>query len=312
MTCATTTIGGLGACASGPCSRRSCRTESSCKASSQQSVADHLAHNLLRNGSSVDFRERNALHYHVYDLKAYTEMAAQMPRGFFSDADAAEIEKGIAFLEPFFTGRRQHIEFAGSRVPFDTKRRQAQDRRIPERAVEAGACPQPAAPGPSRLPRHQGVVAERRRRDLRPDAQARGAALAAIERPALTAAVFLSHNRIRPSRGSGSGSRLCSTILRFAALSILAAITAGCEPADLMDIRRGDTFKYSVPVVNPPNSGANINAMWVSYATPPFFVFHATSSIVGPTSIPAGKRGMRSACSIHRPAPRWAANPWPT
>jgi hypothetical protein len=74
-----------------------------------------------------------------------------------------------------------------------------------------------------------------------------------------------------------------------AALLVLAALAAGCEPADLVEVRRGGTFKYSVPLANPANSGANINAMWVSYAMPPYIVFDATSSVVGPAPLPAGK-----------------------
>jgi hypothetical protein len=93
--------------------------------SSRELVRGHLQHNLMPNGASIDFYGRDALHYHVYDLQAFATMAAFMPSGFFSDADLALVEKGLDFLEPFFTGKERHVEFVNSKVPFDIKRREA-------------------------------------------------------------------------------------------------------------------------------------------------------------------------------------------
>jgi hypothetical protein len=94
--------------------------------SSQQKFAEHMAHNLLADGSSSDFLQRDALLYHVYDLVAYVDTAAQMPAGFFTAEELSHIQKSLDFIRPFFTGEKQHIEFANSKVPFDIKRKNAQ------------------------------------------------------------------------------------------------------------------------------------------------------------------------------------------
>ncbi len=94
--------------------------------SSHQLFAEHMAHNLMEaDGSSSDFAQRDALLYHVYDLEAYVDTAAQMPSGFFSEEELSRIRKSIGFIRPFFTGEKEHIEFANSTVPFDIKRKNA-------------------------------------------------------------------------------------------------------------------------------------------------------------------------------------------
>jgi hypothetical protein len=53
----------------------------------------------------------------------------------------AAILRGIQFLQPFVSGQQQHLEFVGSKVPFDAQRRQAGD------ATFANAPWQPADAG---------------------------------------------------------------------------------------------------------------------------------------------------------------------
>lgn len=95
-------------------------------ASTQQLVAAHVARNLRTDGSSIDFHERDALHYHVYDIQPLLELALYAPRAI--DAGTKQsIETGVQFLRPFVLGERVHVEFTNSTVPFDIQRKQSGD-----------------------------------------------------------------------------------------------------------------------------------------------------------------------------------------
>ena len=85
----------------------------------------HLQENLLDNGQSIDFRDRDAFHYHVYDLYPLIEVAAQMPKGFLSGASMARIQKSLDFMRPYFMGEKENIEFKDTKVAFDIKRKKA-------------------------------------------------------------------------------------------------------------------------------------------------------------------------------------------
>lgn len=73
---------------------------------------------------SYDFRQRDALHYHVYNLKAYMWISL-MTDQLSLDSEKLQLAKAVEFLRPFFVGEKEHIEFVCSRVPFDIERRQA-------------------------------------------------------------------------------------------------------------------------------------------------------------------------------------------
>ena len=95
-------------------------------ASTRQLVAAHVARNLRSDGSSIDFSERDALHYHVYDVEPLTELVLFVPSAV--DATTAEaIGSGVMFLRPFALGEQTHIEFARTTVAFDIRRKQAGD-----------------------------------------------------------------------------------------------------------------------------------------------------------------------------------------
>ena len=95
-------------------------------ASTRQLVAAHVARNLRSDGSSIDFSERDALHYHVYDVEPLTELVLFVPSAV--DAPTADaIGSGVMFLRPFVLGEQLHIEFVRTTVPFDVQRRQAGD-----------------------------------------------------------------------------------------------------------------------------------------------------------------------------------------
>ena len=96
------------------------------RASTRALVATHVAQNINIDGSSLDFHERDALGYHTYNLEALVQLVLYVPDAVGAEALAA-IERALGFLEPYFTGRKQHIEFLNSLVKFDADRRVAGD-----------------------------------------------------------------------------------------------------------------------------------------------------------------------------------------
>src|SRR5262249_40586585 len=102
-------------------------------------VADEYSHHLERNlnpdGTTFDFHQRDALHYHVYDLLPLVELAIAADKNgaaFYRQqtANGATLEKAIAFLIPYVSGEQTHAEFVHSSVKFDQKRSAAGDPSI--------------------------------------------------------------------------------------------------------------------------------------------------------------------------------------
>ena len=86
-----------------------------------------IALNLEPDGSSFDFHERDALHYHVYDLEPLLALAiAAQKHGLnlydFTAGNHASVHKSIDFLIPYCTGEKEHAEYVNSKVEFDRKR----------------------------------------------------------------------------------------------------------------------------------------------------------------------------------------------
>lgn len=92
----------------------------------KQQVADDLN----ADGSTFDFRERDALHYHTYTLEPLLVLArvAQM-NGIdlyhYQSPNGASLPKSVAFLIPFADGTQTHAEFVNSTVAFDRARANA-------------------------------------------------------------------------------------------------------------------------------------------------------------------------------------------
>jgi multidrug resistance efflux pump len=68
------------------------------------------------DGSSLDYRERDAMHYHIFDLEAWTEIAL------LTGCCGSSIDRAFAFFENQMREHPGHIEFANSTVPIDSKR----------------------------------------------------------------------------------------------------------------------------------------------------------------------------------------------
>lgn len=84
-----------------------------------QKVRDHLRGNLsASDGSSLDFRSRDALFYHVYDLEAWVEIALQ------TGCCEQEIDRAVQFLILKLRTPTPHGEFVRSTSGFDRARAQ--------------------------------------------------------------------------------------------------------------------------------------------------------------------------------------------
>ena len=78
---------------------------------------DHLKANLANaDGSSLDYHERDALHYHVFDLEAWEEIAL------VTGCCGATVDRAFAFLRTAALEHPEHQEFSKSTAPIDRKR----------------------------------------------------------------------------------------------------------------------------------------------------------------------------------------------
>ena len=88
--------------------------------------------NLRPDGSSIDFHERDALHYHCYDIEPLLELAIVANNNgtnlyTYKSKSGASLEKSVKFLVPFCSGEKKHPEFVKSTVAFDRKRAESGD-----------------------------------------------------------------------------------------------------------------------------------------------------------------------------------------
>ncbi|MDB4925061.1 alginate lyase family protein [Mucilaginibacter sp.] len=87
-----------------------------------------IAQNLYADGSGFDFKQRDALHYHIYTLEPLFKAIIPIYRATgknyytFVSKSQSSIEKSVQFLVPFITGEKTHGEFANSTVQFDRDR----------------------------------------------------------------------------------------------------------------------------------------------------------------------------------------------
>jgi multidrug resistance efflux pump len=79
-------------------------------------IERHLEANLHANGESIDYQQRDALHYHVYDLEAWDEITL------VTGCCADRIDRAFDFFKKTIRADPNHIEFAKSTAPIDRKR----------------------------------------------------------------------------------------------------------------------------------------------------------------------------------------------
>lgn len=94
----------------------------------QAELEKQIAQNLNPDGSSFDFMQRDALHYHIYTLEPLFKAIIPIYRATgknyytFISKSGSSIEKSVQFLVPFLTGEKTHGEFLNSTVQFDRDR----------------------------------------------------------------------------------------------------------------------------------------------------------------------------------------------
>lgn len=96
----------------------------------RQAYLKQLNDNLMPNGGTLDFQERDAIHYVVYDLEplVISALAAKMHGDNWyslSASSSATLQRSLDWLVPFAQGSRVHKEFVHSTVCFDYERRDA-------------------------------------------------------------------------------------------------------------------------------------------------------------------------------------------
>ncbi len=99
----------------------------------QDAFVRQLDVNVRADGSVLDFPERDALHYVVYDLEplAYAALAAkEHGLDWYALRNSARVglPEALAWLRPYADGVKTHEEYAHSRVAFDAERRAAGER----------------------------------------------------------------------------------------------------------------------------------------------------------------------------------------
>jgi len=91
---------------------------------------EQVGNNIAPDGSTVDFAERDALHYVAYDLEPLVAAALAARRHnrnwlTLKAGNGASLALALNWLVPYALGQKTHEEFVHSSVPFDAQRRAA-------------------------------------------------------------------------------------------------------------------------------------------------------------------------------------------
>lgn len=91
-------------------------------------LKSHINVNLYADGSSLDFKKRDALHYHLYDLEPLLKLAIMINRGegtnfyTYQSPNGSSIKKSVDWLIPYIKGDKKHEEYVNTTVKFDHDR----------------------------------------------------------------------------------------------------------------------------------------------------------------------------------------------
>ena len=94
-----------------------------------------IASNLRPDGSSLDFHDRDALHYHCYDIEPLLTLAiAARQNGVdlysYVASNGASFSNSVRFLVPYCNGTARHAEWVNSKVKFDRIRAEAGEQKF--------------------------------------------------------------------------------------------------------------------------------------------------------------------------------------
>lgn len=86
-----------------------------------------IAANIKPDGGTVDFDERDALHYHEYSTTPLLNFAIAAQNNSidlygYEASTGSSLKKAVDWFLPFETGEKTHAEFVNSKVDFDRKR----------------------------------------------------------------------------------------------------------------------------------------------------------------------------------------------
>lgn len=110
---------------------------------SAEQIRKQIQDNFVRDsqgktdGPTVDFVERDALHYHVYNMKGWLTAANLTPCSLSSE-DKTTVLAGLEFLKPYYLGQKEHIEFVNTKIEEDRARGKAGDQTYQPHIWKAG------------------------------------------------------------------------------------------------------------------------------------------------------------------------------
>ncbi|GGH14408.1 alginate lyase family protein [Pedobacter zeae] len=93
-----------------------------------ENLKSHINTNLYPDGTSLDFKERDAMHYHIYDLEPMLKLAIIIDRAkgpdfyTYESPKGSSIKKSVEWLFPYIRGEKQHEEYVNTTVKFDRDR----------------------------------------------------------------------------------------------------------------------------------------------------------------------------------------------
>jgi hypothetical protein len=93
-----------------------------------ENLKSHININLYPDGTSLDFKERDAMHYHIYDLEPMLKLAIMIDRAkgenfyTYESPKGSSIKKSVEWLIPYINGEKQHEEYVNTTVKFDRDR----------------------------------------------------------------------------------------------------------------------------------------------------------------------------------------------
>jgi Alginate lyase len=107
----------------------------------KQAYMEQLKNNFDASGESVDFRERDALHYHIYAVRPLLTFACAERRSgeniyAYTAPNGASLERAVEFVLPFAQGEKKHTEFVNSTAAFDKTRAKAGEAEYQPHAFE--------------------------------------------------------------------------------------------------------------------------------------------------------------------------------